>query len=226
MELSAESVLALAPDVASAKAANGLLKPGGWPTLANAAAVWGECQGSGSKPYQTQVDLSGPTFKCSCPSRKFPCKHGLVLLLLKAKDPSLFKADTPPAWVTEWRHAPSGLRKKTTSSAKKPRAAARPVGRAQEHAAALEAHRRRCGRAAAVAARPDGARVGQPRAGQPRGLAKHGGAHGRCQSARSGPAPEQRRRRPDARRQLAPKTPCASSACCNWSAKPSPGATP
>lgn len=103
MELSAESVLALAPDAASAKAATGLLKPGNWPTLgANDAAVWGECQGSGSKPYQTQVDLSGPTFKCSCPSRKFPCKHGLALLLLKAKDASLFKSDTPPAWVTEW----------------------------------------------------------------------------------------------------------------------------
>ena len=103
MELSAESVLALAPDAASAKAATGLLKPGNWPTLgANDAAVWGECQGSGSKPYQTQVDLSGPTFKCSCPSRKFPCKHGLALLLLKAKDASLFKSDTPPAWVNEW----------------------------------------------------------------------------------------------------------------------------
>ena len=106
MELSAESVLALAPDTASAKAANGLLKPGGWPTLgANAAAVWGECQGSGSKPYQTQVDLSGPTFKCSCPSRKFPCKHGLALLLLRAKDASLFTATTPPAWVAEWLSA-------------------------------------------------------------------------------------------------------------------------
>lgn len=106
MELSAESVLALAPDAASAKAANGLLKPGGWPTLgANTAAVWGECQGSGSKPYQTQVDLSGPTFKCACPSRKFPCKHGLALLLLRAKDASLFTATTPPAWVAEWLSA-------------------------------------------------------------------------------------------------------------------------
>ena len=103
MELSAESVLALAPDASSAKAATGLLKPAQWPTLgANATAVWGECQGSGSKPYQTQVDLSGPTFKCSCPSRKFPCKHGLALLLLKAKDASLFKLDTPPLWVSEW----------------------------------------------------------------------------------------------------------------------------
>ena len=106
MELSAESVLALAPDAASAKAANGLLKPGGWPTLgANDAAVWGECQGSGSKPYQTQVDLAGPTFKCSCPSRKFPCKHGLALLLLRAKDASLFTATTPPAWVADWLSA-------------------------------------------------------------------------------------------------------------------------
>jgi len=106
MELSAESVLALAPDAASAKAANGLLKPGKWPLLgADAAAVWGECQGSGSKPYQTQVDLSGPTFKCSCPSRKFPCKHGLALLLLRAKDASLFTATTPPAWVADWLSA-------------------------------------------------------------------------------------------------------------------------
>ncbi len=106
MELSAESVLALAPDAASAKAANGLLKPGNWPTLgADAAAVWGECQGSGSKPYQTQVDLAGPTFKCSCPSRKFPCKHGLALLLLKARDASLFTAGPPPAWVADWLSA-------------------------------------------------------------------------------------------------------------------------
>lgn len=106
MELSAESVLALAPDAASAKAANGLVKPAKWPTLgANDTAIWGECQGSGSWPYQTQVDLSGPTFKCSCPSRKFPCKHGLALLLLKARDASLFQGNAPPAWVADWLSA-------------------------------------------------------------------------------------------------------------------------
>ena len=79
MQFSAESVLALAPDAASAKAANGLTKPGQWPLLgANAAALWGKCQGSST--YQTQVDLAGPSFRCSCPSRQFPCKHGLALL--------------------------------------------------------------------------------------------------------------------------------------------------
>lgn len=101
MQFSAESVLALAPDAASAKAAHGLTKPGQWPLLgADAAALWGECQGSSR--YETQVDLAGPSFQCSCPSRKFPCKHGLALLLLWAKDPAQFQASAPPAWVTEW----------------------------------------------------------------------------------------------------------------------------
>ncbi len=98
-----EAVLALAPDAASAKAARGLLSPAQWPTLGHDdAAAWGECQGSGSKPYQTQVDLSGPVFKCSCPSRKFPCKHGLALLLMRAQDTSRFTTAEPPEWVRAW----------------------------------------------------------------------------------------------------------------------------
>lgn len=103
MALTTEGVIALAPDDASAKAARGLTSPAKWPLLgANELAVWGECQGSGSKPYQTQVDLSGPAFRCSCPSRKFPCKHGLALLLIQAQSPDLFQAKDAPAWVTEW----------------------------------------------------------------------------------------------------------------------------
>lgn len=103
MTLTMEGVLALAPDDASAKAARGLTAPGKWPLLgADGHVAWGECQGSGSKPYQTQADLTGPVFRCSCPSRKFPCKHGLALLLIRAQSPDLFKADAPPAWVAEW----------------------------------------------------------------------------------------------------------------------------
>ncbi len=104
--LSADQILALSPDDASAKAAKGLLAPAKWPTLGHdEAAIWGECQGSGSKPYQTIIDVSGPSFKCSCPSRKFPCKHGLALYLLLAQKESAFTANTPPAWVTEWLSA-------------------------------------------------------------------------------------------------------------------------
>jgi len=39
--------------------------------------------------------LSEPAFKCSCPSRKFPCKHGLGLLLLYASDQAAFNVAEP-----------------------------------------------------------------------------------------------------------------------------------
>jgi hypothetical protein len=99
----AEQILALAPDEASAKAGRGLAGPRKWvSTGRDARAVWGECQGSGSTPYQTQIDLSEPAFRCSCPSRKFPCKHGLGLFLLFAADPASVPEAAPPAWVTDW----------------------------------------------------------------------------------------------------------------------------
>ncbi|MDD3482714.1 SWIM zinc finger domain-containing protein [Azovibrio restrictus] len=103
MQLSASEILQLSPDDASAKAAKGLVVPGKWPRLEyDERAIWGECQGSGSKPYQVQFDKSGPAFRCTCPSRKFPCKHGLALLLLMAQNPTNFSAAEAPAWVTEW----------------------------------------------------------------------------------------------------------------------------
>ncbi len=76
-------VLGLAPDAASAKAGRGQAGPGKWTGLgAQDTVLWGEVQGSGQKPYQVRVDLGGPVFKCSCPSRKFPCKHALGLMLI------------------------------------------------------------------------------------------------------------------------------------------------
>ncbi|MBK8182419.1 MAG: SWIM zinc finger family protein [Candidatus Competibacteraceae bacterium] len=103
MQLSVQEVLKLSPDDSSAKAAKSLVMPGKWPRLhQDDRAVWGECQGSGSKPYQVQVDQTGPTFRCSCPSRKFPCKHGLALLLLRAQHPDCFSVAEQPTWVSEW----------------------------------------------------------------------------------------------------------------------------
>lgn len=73
----------LAPDALSLAAARRLARPGPWSdTGSTDVLVWGKCQGSGKTPYQVSVDLTGPAFRCSCPSRKFPCKHGLALLLL------------------------------------------------------------------------------------------------------------------------------------------------
>ncbi|HYZ30082.1 MAG TPA: SWIM zinc finger family protein [Thermoleophilaceae bacterium] len=97
-----QQVLALAPDPSAAKAGQGLASPRPWSELGqDERAVWGLCQGSGKKPYQTQVDLSEPVFKCTCPSRKFPCKHALGLLLLWSSSDAV-PTGTRPAWVEEW----------------------------------------------------------------------------------------------------------------------------
>lgn len=114
-----EQVIALAPDTSSAKAGQGLATPRKWLNLGRSEmAVWGECQGSGKDPYQTQIDLSEPAFRCSCPSRKFPCKHGLGLFLILAGQPTALVEGEPPGWVSDW------LASRTQRAEKKAQAAA------------------------------------------------------------------------------------------------------
>ncbi|MFK4268090.1 SWIM zinc finger family protein [Streptomyces milbemycinicus] len=99
----AEQVLALAPDAASRKAGGKVAAPGPWSGAgAHGRGVWGLCAGSGSNPYQTVVDLDGPGYRCSCPSRKFPCKHALGLLLLWAGGGGVPEVEGPPEWAGQW----------------------------------------------------------------------------------------------------------------------------
>jgi hypothetical protein len=98
-----EQILALAPDAGSVKAGKELAVPRKWLSFGqNEQAAWGECQGSGKNPYQTEIDLSEPAFRCTCPSRKFPCKHALGLFLLLASQPAAFTETEPPGWVADW----------------------------------------------------------------------------------------------------------------------------
>jgi hypothetical protein len=137
MTTTADSVRALAPDDSSFKAARGLCAVRQWPTLGrNDEAIWGECQGSGSKPYQTQVDLraDAPSFRCSCPSRKFPCKHGLALLLLGVEQAPAFQANEPPPWVAEWLTARTQRSEQKAARAAEPASAPDPQARAKREA--------------------------------------------------------------------------------------------
>ncbi|MFI2607003.1 SWIM zinc finger family protein [Kitasatospora sp. NPDC018619] len=100
---STEHVLSLAPDAASRKAAGKLSAPGPWSAAGtDGTALWGECKGSGRTPYRTAVELATPAYQCSCPSRKFPCKHALGLLLLWSGTPAAVPAGEPAGWVAEW----------------------------------------------------------------------------------------------------------------------------
>lgn len=96
-----ERVLAMAPDSASIGPARELASPAKWVACAgDGKSTWGEAKGSGARPYQVAVDLNGPAYKCSCPSRKIPCKHVLGLLLRLAANQ--VEEGEPPGWVTEW----------------------------------------------------------------------------------------------------------------------------
>ncbi|MGH9222733.1 MAG: SWIM zinc finger family protein [Acidimicrobiales bacterium] len=99
-----DQVMALAPDAAAARAARSLTSPRTWSELgSNESLVWGKCQGSGREPYQVTVDLNELAFRCTCPSRKFPCKHGLALLLQwAAGEGSVADTDRTAGFAVAW----------------------------------------------------------------------------------------------------------------------------
>lgn len=102
--LSLDKIEAIAPDQASLRAARKLLKPAVWSGLAadNAGLVWGECQGSGAIPYRVAISEPEAGYKCTCPSRKIPCKHALGLMWLRAEGNAAFASGTAPEWVQDW----------------------------------------------------------------------------------------------------------------------------
>ncbi|MFD3921269.1 SWIM zinc finger family protein [Streptomyces sp. NPDC058595] len=144
-----EQVLALAPDAASRKAGVRLGEAGPWSDMGSSGegAVWGLCKGSGKKPYQTVIDTKGPAYTCSCPSRKFPCKHALGLLLLWADDgtPAVRQVvdvgdAAAPDWAEEWL---GGRRERADAKERKAKdGAGGAAGQADPEAARRRAERR------------------------------------------------------------------------------------
>jgi SWIM zinc finger len=95
---SAERVLALATDPAVARAGQGVARPEIWSGAgASDHAVWGLCRGAAAQPYWTSIRLDGPSYGCTCPSRKLPCKHALGLLLLWSAG-AVPEGEEPP-WI-------------------------------------------------------------------------------------------------------------------------------
>ena len=137
--LSLAKIEALAPDQAALDAARKLLKPAIWPALAcdGAGLVWGEAQGSGATPYRVVISEIDAGYKCTCPSRKFPCKHSLALMWLRADGKLAFAAGTPPDWVNDWLARRRGVSPTAPAGDAAPKASiAAAVSGAEEPAAA------------------------------------------------------------------------------------------
>ena len=121
-----ERIEALAPDQSSLASARKLLKASSWPTLAEGEGlIWGECQGSGATPYRVAVTEADAGYKCTCPSRKFPCKHALALMWMRADRSAAFAPASVPDWVKDWL----SRRRGTSTGASKAEDEARPKTR-------------------------------------------------------------------------------------------------
>src|SRR5258708_29924252 len=112
MGLTRSAIEAMAPDQSALTAASALLKPAKRPVRAKSGhLIWGECQGSGANPYRVVADTDEQGSKCTCPSRKFPCKHAIALMWLFVEDGAAFQDADIPAWVNDWM----GRRRKATA---------------------------------------------------------------------------------------------------------------
>ncbi len=101
--LTTDQITALAPDASSLKAGRDLGTPRKWQSMGGDPEIlWGLAMGSGKDPYQTRVSLGDLASKCSCPSRKFPCKHAIGLMFMAATTPAALTETERPPWVSEW----------------------------------------------------------------------------------------------------------------------------
>jgi hypothetical protein len=85
--------------------------------------LFGECQGSGKVPYQCSADFARPeqpTFRCTCPSRQFPCKHSLGLMYAFAQKKPFATAEIP-AELQAKRDKLAGRKEKQAEEATKPK---------------------------------------------------------------------------------------------------------
>lgn len=120
------AILALAPSPETFSEADGLARGRSLHTLVKTAdgAIGGLCAGSGAKPYELGIDLSGaePLITCNCPSRKRPCKHSLALLLAHVRGVAFDEGTLPAGAAEKLSKQKSTAEKKAKPAAeKKPR---------------------------------------------------------------------------------------------------------
>ena len=96
-----QQIQSLAPNPAAAANGKKLSKGGSFVKLCKSADdtfFMGECKGSGKNPYVTSadyIDPAKPVFRCSCPSRQFPCKHSLGLMYEMMSDKKFEACEIP-----------------------------------------------------------------------------------------------------------------------------------
>lgn len=116
-----------APNTDAAKNGRALLAKGKLSPLhidADETIIFGKCAGSGKLPYEVSCDFARagqPTYRCSCPSRQFPCKHCIGLMFAYVLKKSSFKTAEVPEHLAEKREKLAARAEKKTEEAEKPK---------------------------------------------------------------------------------------------------------
>jgi hypothetical protein len=135
MSLTPDRILSLAPDQQVLAAGQKLARPANWQGLGRSGGIlWGQCRGSAI--YQVNIDVADMAFKCSCPSRKQPCKHVIGLLSLTTGAADLPETEPPPP-VLDWLARRAAARAKTAEP---------PAAKAKDEKIAMEEKARRVSR--------------------------------------------------------------------------------
>jgi hypothetical protein len=117
----------LAPDDGTVKGGRDLVRKKSYlQTAVSGDGTWllGACRGSGKVAYDVSVDFAdatAPVGRCTCPSRKFPCKHCIGLMLAYLEDPASFGRREPTADLLAKRAKKAARADKKPADPGKPR---------------------------------------------------------------------------------------------------------
>ena len=108
-KLEESRILAMAPNASAISNAKKLCDKGAFLKLwrsVDDTLYMGECKGSGKSNYTVSVDFideENPVTRCTCPSRQFPCKHGLALLfeILRGEKFEEFRIDPSELTISD-----------------------------------------------------------------------------------------------------------------------------
>lgn len=101
ISITQDFIQAAAPNAEAAKNGRSLVLKNRFLVLHHSPdeTLWfGQCQGSGKTPYLCSADFAvpdKPVYRCTCPSRQFPCKHSLGLLYAFVEGKKFTHAEVP-----------------------------------------------------------------------------------------------------------------------------------
>ncbi|MCC6510816.1 MAG: hypothetical protein IT423_17050 [Pirellulaceae bacterium] len=124
MEIDLSFVESAAPNSAAVANGRGLIVKGKFVALSHShdkTVMFGECKGSGASNYKCSCDFiepSKPVYRCTCPSRQFPCKHSIGLMLAWVDGKKFSGADVPADLLAKREKAEQRVEKKKADADK------------------------------------------------------------------------------------------------------------